>query len=163
MSRLYRGTRGGRVYVVVDEGLPQPLHPRNDVRNHSPTGFAWGYSGSGPAQLALAIMCDLLPTEREKAQMAYQAFKRDVVAGLSQERDWELSDLEVLNWLRTWESECFDVAWEYLQDCEAAGPAGGEQYGAVRAAWDRAGRPVSSDLFATLLVMLMSARHTLII
>ena len=25
------------------------------VRNHSPTGPAWGYDGSGPAQLALAI------------------------------------------------------------------------------------------------------------
>lgn len=26
------------------------------VRNHSPTGFAWGYGGSGPAQLALAVL-----------------------------------------------------------------------------------------------------------
>jgi len=25
------------------------------VVNHSPTGFAWGYGGSGPAQLALAL------------------------------------------------------------------------------------------------------------
>ena len=24
--------------------------------NHSPDGFNWGYGGSGPAQLALAIM-----------------------------------------------------------------------------------------------------------
>ena len=26
------------------------------VRNHSPDGFNWGYGGSGPAQLALAIL-----------------------------------------------------------------------------------------------------------
>ena len=34
------------------------LHPRKSlaVYNHSPDGFAWGYGGSGPAQLALAIL-----------------------------------------------------------------------------------------------------------
>jgi len=34
-------------------GRPSPA-PRSDLRNHSPNGFEWGYSGSGPAQLALA-------------------------------------------------------------------------------------------------------------
>lgn len=29
------------------------------VHNHSPDGFSWGYSGSGPAQLALAICMKL--------------------------------------------------------------------------------------------------------
>ncbi|MCK4554525.1 hypothetical protein KAU19_06245, partial [Candidatus Parcubacteria bacterium] len=28
------------------------------VINHSPDGFAWGYGGSGPAQLALAILIE---------------------------------------------------------------------------------------------------------
>lgn len=27
------------------------------VSNHSPDGFNWGYTGSGPAQTALAILC----------------------------------------------------------------------------------------------------------
>jgi len=27
--------------------------PSQAVYNHSPTGFSWGYEGSGPAQLAL--------------------------------------------------------------------------------------------------------------
>ena len=49
------------------------------VRNHSPSGFAWGYLGSGPAQLALALL--LRATGRERAEREYQAFKQDVVAG----------------------------------------------------------------------------------
>ena len=32
----------------------RPLSLHLEVRDHSPTGFAWGYDGSGPAQLALA-------------------------------------------------------------------------------------------------------------
>src|SRR3954454_7233102 len=41
---------------VLVNGLP--LHPERSqmVWNHSPDGFAWGYLGSGPAQLALAIL-----------------------------------------------------------------------------------------------------------
>jgi hypothetical protein len=35
-----------------------PLPLRLDIVNHSPTGFAWGYSGSGSAQLAVAILAD---------------------------------------------------------------------------------------------------------
>ncbi len=31
-------------------------------RNHSPTGFSWGYGGSGPAQLALALTIEAAKT-----------------------------------------------------------------------------------------------------
>ena len=40
--------------AVVLNGEPLPL--RLEVRNHSPTGFEWGYAGSGPSQLALAML-----------------------------------------------------------------------------------------------------------
>ena len=41
------------------------------VWNHSPDGFNWGYGGSGPAQLALAILLEAgVPQER-----AVRAFK----------------------------------------------------------------------------------------
>ncbi len=55
----YVGRRyGGGVVVVriATDGSQIPLPPRFDVRNHSPSGFEWGYGGSGPAQLALAIL-----------------------------------------------------------------------------------------------------------
>jgi Family of unknown function (DUF6166) len=39
------------------------LDPRCDLRNNASTGFVWGYNGSGPAQLALAILIDYFPTK----------------------------------------------------------------------------------------------------
>jgi hypothetical protein len=48
------------------------------VRNHSPTGFNWGYGGSGPAQLALAILLEKAPLDVAKAN--YQDFKFEYVA-----------------------------------------------------------------------------------
>lgn len=49
------------------------------VRNHSPDGFAWNYSGSGPAQLALAVCLEISP---ERGEIMYHDFKRKVIAGL---------------------------------------------------------------------------------
>src|SRR5262245_55620958 len=50
-----------RVSVMQAGGI-KPLSARRSqaVFNHSPDGFAWGYGGSGPAQLALAILLDAL-------------------------------------------------------------------------------------------------------
>ncbi len=52
------------------------------IRNHSPDGFAWSYYGSGPAQLALAILLE--ETDEETAQDLYQDFKSKVIANLPQ-------------------------------------------------------------------------------
>ena len=41
--------------VYLDEEYLDPEISQK-VRNHSPDGFNWGYCGSGPAQLALAIV-----------------------------------------------------------------------------------------------------------
>ena len=49
------------------------------VHNHSPDGFAWGYEGSGPAQLALAIMLEL-----NDSPDGYQSFKRRHIAKIPQ-------------------------------------------------------------------------------
>ena len=64
-----------------------PLDPRLDLRNHSPTGFEWGYGGSGPAQLALALAASRLP--EPLALSIYQPLKRALVASL--DRGWHLS------------------------------------------------------------------------
>ena len=50
------------------------------LRNHSPTGFAWGYGGSGPSQLALAILIELY--EDDIALELYQEFKWNCIAAL---------------------------------------------------------------------------------
>jgi len=51
---------------------------RLELRSHSPCGLEWGYSGSGPAQLALAIVHDVTQ-DHEVALLLYQRFKFDVV------------------------------------------------------------------------------------
>jgi hypothetical protein len=74
------------------------LDPRFDLRNHSPDGFEWGYGGSGPAQLALAILADVFAPD-EVAQRHYQQFKFQVIAGLPHE-SWTLTSQDVEAWLR---------------------------------------------------------------
>jgi hypothetical protein len=66
------------------------------LRNHSPTGFEWGYGGSGPAQTALAILLDHSGDEK-LALTFYQDFKADAVARMPGE--WELTQQEVALWL----------------------------------------------------------------
>lgn len=91
----------GRVFISVTPYLSEiELKPNKSLKiiNHSPTGFAWGYSGSGPAQLALAVLVILLP--KEDALALYQDFKRDIVSGFAQNEDFELSFLTVEKWLQ---------------------------------------------------------------
>jgi hypothetical protein len=66
-------------------------------RNHSPDGFAWGYGGSGPAQLALAI---LLEFDEAHAEQLYQDFKWEVIANLPQDKDFVLPMARVREWLK---------------------------------------------------------------
>lgn len=73
-----RADGGAAVHKQVDDLPPTDLAMRNDLRNHSPDGAEWGYAGSGPAQLSLALLADVLGDEA--AQELYQRFKRDVVA-----------------------------------------------------------------------------------
>jgi len=63
-----------RVIINGEEDL-DPF-PSQKVWNHSPTGFNWGYGGSGPAQLALALLMRFgVPAQR--AVQLHQDFKWD--------------------------------------------------------------------------------------
>jgi len=66
--------------------------PSQKYHNHSPDGFSHGYSGSGPAQLALAIMLKLTGKPD-----GYQDFKFRFIAGLPQGKDFnvEFNDNEL--------------------------------------------------------------------
>jgi hypothetical protein len=93
--KTYQGRReGGNVEVTVNG---QPLDPRLDLRNHSPSGFEWGYGGSGPAQLALALLADYLADDWDAVTL-HQDFKRVVVAQLPY-RCWELTSSQMDTWL----------------------------------------------------------------
>ena len=65
-----------RLFVDGVELLPGPSLA---VRNHSPSGFAWGYSGSGAAQTALAICLHIFQSP-VVAQRVYQDFKSTFVS-----------------------------------------------------------------------------------
>ena len=77
--KYYSGRREGYAVIVMVDG--RRLNPRFDLWNHSPTGFEWGYCGSGPAQLALAILADHCAND-DRALNWYQRFKWAVIAEL---------------------------------------------------------------------------------
>ena len=89
--KQYEGRRTGRGVEVTVYGVP--LNPRLDLRQHSPTGFEWGSCGSGPAQLALAMLADHLGDD-EQALNLYQRFKWAVIAELPRKR-WTLTSREI--------------------------------------------------------------------
>jgi hypothetical protein len=89
--KTYEGRREGCAALVRVNG--RPLNPRLDLWNHSPTGFEWGYCGSGPAQLALAILADHLSVDRQALDI-YQHFKWAVVAELPK-NGWTLTSREI--------------------------------------------------------------------
>jgi hypothetical protein len=89
--KQYEGKRSyGQCSVTVNGRV---LDPRLDLCFHSPDGFEWGYCGSGPAQLALAILADHLSDDRQALDM-YQRFKWAVIAGLPR-RHWTLDSRDI--------------------------------------------------------------------
>jgi hypothetical protein len=75
VNRITGTEPGAAVYL---DGERLELRPSLRLWNHSPTGFAWGYAGSGPAQLALAILLQF--TDRFTAVRLHQQFKFEQVA-----------------------------------------------------------------------------------
>ena len=93
--KTYEGLREGHAALVTVND--RPLNPRLDLWNHSPSGFEWGYSGSGPAQLALALLADHLSDDDEAVRLHHD-FKCEVVARLPY-RGWTLTDREIREYL----------------------------------------------------------------
>jgi hypothetical protein len=81
--------------VVLVDG--RRLSPTRSLKvfNHSPTGFAWGYAGSGPAQLALAILLEA-GLSRDEAVALHHDFKREFIQGLP--RGAFSLDVDVSRW-----------------------------------------------------------------
>lgn len=70
---------GGDI-VLRREGGKKYVNVPHTIVKHSPTGLEWGYSGSGPADLALNILAMI--QGKEFAFEHYQAFKEVFVAGI---------------------------------------------------------------------------------
>jgi len=95
--KQYSGIRQGYAVTVTVDG--RRLNPRLDLWNHSPTGFEWGYCGSGPAQLALAILADHCGDDRQAFNFHHR-FKWAVIAELPR-RSWTLTSQAIDQVLQT--------------------------------------------------------------
>ena len=103
--KRYEGRRRFWTTKATVDG--RPLRFRRDLRCHSPAEFEWGYGGSGPAQLALAILADHLEDDQEALNL-YQRFKWAVIAELPRHR-WTLTGRQI------------DQAIQSIRECALAG------------------------------------------
>jgi hypothetical protein len=93
---VYRGRRdptapvGEECTVTVDG--EQCLNCRYDLLSASPTGFEWNYRGSGPAQLAIALLAHAFSDEF--ACEHYEQFKDEVISVLP-EHGWTLTKIDL--------------------------------------------------------------------
>ena len=112
MNRIFQGFAQinpfSREVLIIDENLTAKiLRPERSqaVKNHSPDGFNWGYAGSGPAQLALAMLLEVTNDEA-KALAHYHNFERQVIASItSQTTNWEIEEQKIIAWLEAQETE----------------------------------------------------------
>lgn len=85
----------------LDNKLLDPKESQK-YHNHSPDGFNHGYGGSGPSQLALAIILKLTGKPN-----GYQDFKFEFIAGLPNGEDFdvEFDFMKIMNeqWLKQYD------------------------------------------------------------
>ena len=70
-------------FLVFKDGQPFTADESLQHVNHSPDGFSWGYGGSGPSQLAFALLLDVMGLDFAKKH--YMDFKWLVIAALPKE------------------------------------------------------------------------------
>ena len=80
----YVGMRVDETPVVLNLTEHERLTPNRslDLVRHSPAGFDWGYTGSGPSQLACALLLDY-SNDETVAQQHYIQFRNEVVSQLA--------------------------------------------------------------------------------
>lgn len=92
--------------VTVNGNLISPAASLK-LRRHSPDGFAWGYGGSGPAQLALAILL-AAGVEQELALLRYQDFKAEFLVNVASNEPLSL-DIDIRFWIATFRRDARPV------------------------------------------------------
>lgn len=124
LDSMFRGTPSfrGACPVQIDG---KPLFKFQNEMNHSPDGFSWGYGGSGPAQLAYAILRvttrRMFENQDAKsrfwATFLHQKFKWEIVAKLPSAKEWVMSMAYVAEWIGNNNIEV-NKEWEDLQASE---------------------------------------------
>jgi len=108
---VYKGSRGldGVVVEVCrlsSNGEVLERSPLKHVVRHSPTGFEWGYGGSGPADLSLSLLTHAVGPE--VAERLYQKFKWEVVARFPFD-EWSLPRKAVREYVRRLEERAAEI------------------------------------------------------
>jgi uncharacterized protein (DUF2249 family) len=88
--KIYEGLRDGERITVRVDG--QPLDARLDLRDFRASGFEWGYEGSGPSQLALAILAD--HADASTALGNYRNFVQIFIAEIEGD-NWRLTSEDI--------------------------------------------------------------------
>lgn len=80
---------------------PAAIDPKREAR-HSPDGFQWGYAGSGPAELARAILVRVVDgDERARHPLCYQRLKAEIISHIKKD-EFELDFKMVQEWYEQW-------------------------------------------------------------
>lgn len=91
----YLGSQRDDNHTIVDVSTPGDRRPLYHYVDSSPTGFAWGYSGSGPTDLARSMLADRLGYVPQSA--VYITFRDEIIASLPDE--FILTFEEVDRWI----------------------------------------------------------------
>lgn len=83
---------------VTINSIPLDYTRSQELFNHSPSGGNWGYAGSGPAQLALALLV-AFTNDHAFALRYHQAFKAEVLALQPMDEDLVLDEAVVVQWV----------------------------------------------------------------
>ena len=102
------------VHVAVEHMTHDEDYVLRHIPWHSPTGMEWGYSGSGPSDLALAILNDYFADQGEKelykadisngsaasALLLHQSFKVAFVSKWPRKMAWAITTEEIAAWVK---------------------------------------------------------------
>ena len=94
--KLYTGRRDGTKAVVFVDDQELSLDASIKLRDHS-LAPEWGYRGSGPTQLALAILLDVTANP-DLALAQHQSFRDEFIAPANFE-GFVITELEISQWL----------------------------------------------------------------
>jgi hypothetical protein len=87
-----------RIWIDGEEIFPDDSLK---IINHSPDGFNWSYCGSGPSQLALAILMYAFKNDKfnKEKYSFYQDFKWDYVSKFPKD-NFEI-EIDIENWIES--------------------------------------------------------------
>lgn len=103
MRRLGDGGTAAETTVDVIDNVTGRSVPLTHQVRHSPSGFSWGYLGSGPAELALSILWDHLGCEPTPA--LYQDFKVTALGPDADTDELRIGTFEIVGYIDRWKQD----------------------------------------------------------